>query len=71
MLWSRSEYILGKDQRRFEMVGIRGIRNYPSDHFILRVMLLIYPIKAGHYCKAGGLLAQMVNGNGGINDTGI
>ena len=53
------------------MVGIRGIRNYPSDHFILRVMLLIYPIKAGHYCKAGGLMAQMVNGNGGINDTGI
>ena len=32
--------ILGTDWLRFEMVGIRDVRNYSSDHFALRARLL-------------------------------
>ena len=58
-MWVRSDYILGKDQCRFKMVGIRGIENYPSDHFVLRNRLLTCPTEAGHHCHTGGLLAHM------------
>ena len=33
------DYILGIDRRRFEMVGIKDVRNYSSDHFALRARL--------------------------------
>ena len=52
--------ILGTDWCHFKMVGIRGIRNYPPDHFTLRARLLIFPLESGHHCGAGGLPAQMV-----------
>ena len=43
-----SDYILGTDWRRFEMVGIRIVRNYPSDHLLLWARLLLYPTEVGH-----------------------
>ena len=43
VLRSRCEFILITDQRRFEMVGIRDIRNFLSDHFALRARLLRRP----------------------------
>ena len=61
-----SDYILGTDWRRFEMVGIRGIRNYPSDHLILRARLIVCPTNAGHKCDAGVLPTQMGTMNGVI-----
>ena len=39
---SRSDYILGKDRRLFEMVEIRGVRNYLSYNFSLRARLLLF-----------------------------
>ena len=36
-------YILGKDQPRFELFGIRDIGNFLSDHFALRARLLRHP----------------------------
>ena len=44
----RSDYIMGTYQRRFKMVGIRGVSNHPSDYFILRDRLLICPTDSGH-----------------------
>ena len=35
---SRCNYIPGMDRRRFELVDIRYMRNYTSDHFRLRVI---------------------------------
>ena len=34
------DHILGMDWRQFEMAGIRDKRNYSSDHFALRAILL-------------------------------
>ena len=70
LIQARSDYIVGKDQLRFKMVGIRGISNFLSDHFTLRAKLLICSIEAGHQCNAGGLSAQMVNVHGGGEETG-
>ena len=44
-LWSICEYILGTDQRRFELVGIRDMRKFLSDHFVLRARLLQSPTR--------------------------
>ena len=41
------------------MLGIRGIRSYPSYHFALRDRLLIRPPEACHQCVTGGLPAQI------------
>ena len=35
VIWARSDYILGTDWHGFKMVGIRGVRKYPSDNFFL------------------------------------
>ena len=43
VLWSRYNYIPGTDQRRFELVGIQGMRNFSSYHFALRSQLLQRP----------------------------
>ena len=43
------DYILGIDWRHFEMVKIRSVRNYPSDHFALQARLQICPLEAGHH----------------------
>ena len=51
------------------MVIIRVVRNYPSYHFIMRAILLIYPTEAGHHCYKGGLSAQMETVNGGSDET--
>ena len=35
-------------RHHFKMVGIRGVRTYPSDHFALQDRLLIFPPVAVH-----------------------
>ena len=42
------DYTLGTDRRLFEIVGISDIRNYSSDHFVLRAHLLQRPMQS-HY----------------------
>ena len=61
LMRARFDYILGTDWRRFVILGIRDLINYPSDHAALRDRLLIYPTEAGHRCGSGGLLAQIVS----------
>ena len=39
-LRTRCDYILGTHWHKFEMVGIRDVRNYSSDHFKLRARIL-------------------------------
>ena len=53
-MWERSDYILGTYRRRFNMVGIRGVIKYPSEHLFLRDQILIYPDNLGHPCDAEG-----------------
>ena len=67
---ARSDYILGTYRRRFEMVRLRGIRNYSSYHFALQARLLICPTEAGQNYDAGVILEQMGNVHGGSKDTG-
>ena len=43
-----SDYILGTYLSRFEMVGIRGVKNHPPYHLVLSSRLLICPNKAVH-----------------------
>ena len=69
-IWLGSDYILGTDRRRFEMVGIWGVRNYPADHLVLRARPLFSPTEAGYQCDAGGILGKNGTVNGGSNDTG-
>ena len=69
-MWERSDYILGTDRHHFEMVGIRGVRKYPSVHLVLRNRLLIFWSNAGHHCNAGVPSSQMVTVHGGIEDNG-
>ena len=40
VIQASSDYILETDLNRFEMVGIKGVRNYPSDHLVLRSRLI-------------------------------
>ena len=51
------------------MVGIRGVRNYPSDHFVLKAKLLICPNESGHQFNAGGPPAHIVTMQGGSKET--
>ena len=67
----RCAYILGIDWRRFKMVGIRGARNYNSDHFALRDRLLICRTEAGHHCSVGGIGTQIGAVRGGREEAGI
>ena len=53
------DYILGTYWRRFKMVGIRGVKNYPSDHFTLRDRLLICLMEEYRHFGAGGLPEQI------------
>ena len=64
-----SDYILGTDRRRFGMVVIRGVSNYPSDHLFLHTRLLICQTKSGKQFDAGGIPAQMVTIHRGRYDT--
>ena len=43
VLYLRCDYILRADRRRFEIFGTRDMRNYTSDHFEIRKILLRYP----------------------------
>ena len=45
VLWPRCDYILGTDRRRFELVGIRDMRNFSLDHLTLRARLLRRPTR--------------------------
>ena len=69
-LWESSNYILGAYWRCFKMVGIIGVRNYPSYHLVLRARLLIYPTKSGHQFYKWGLPAQMGTTNGVRKENG-
>ena len=64
-----SDYILGTYRRHFKIVGIRGVRNHPSDHFALRSWLLIFPTEAGHNCDIDQLTSQIGTVNGGRKET--
>ena len=59
------------DQRRFEMLGIRGVRKYYPYLLVLWDRLLIIPTEAGHQRHTGGLLAQIGTVDGGNEETGI
>ena len=48
-----SDYILGTDRRHFEMVEIRGVRNYPSDQLFLWNRIFFSITEAGHQCDTG------------------
>ena len=61
---------MGTDWRRFKMVRIRDIRNYPSDSFALQDRILIYPRKEGHQCSTIVLLAQIGAVHGVREDDG-
>ena len=43
LLRARCDYILGTDWRQFNIVGIRNMQNYQSDHFALRERILQRP----------------------------
>ena len=43
VLRSRCDYIIGTYWRRFDLVGIRDMRNYTLDHFAIRARLLRHP----------------------------
>ena len=64
------DYILRTDRRCFEIVIIRGVRNYPSYHFALRARLIICPMEAGHHCLKSDLQAIMGAVNGGRDEDG-
>ena len=49
----RCDYILGTDWRRLELVGIRYMRNFSSDHFVVRERLLLRPTRC-HSCYLRG-----------------
>ena len=59
LMHARGDYIMRIDRRLLEMVGIRGTRNYPSDHLSLRSKLLIYLTETGHHVGTGGLPSQI------------
>ena len=60
VMWARGVYVLGTDWNRFEMVGIRGITIYPSDHFTLQAIIRIFPPQAGHQHIADSLPSKIV-----------
>ena len=70
MIHANSNYILGMDRRRFEIVGIRGVRKSYSDHFVLRARLLLSPTEAGNQCNAGVIPAQVVTVHGVSKEAG-
>ena len=43
-LWVYRKYILVTNKQLFEIVGIRDVRNYLSDHFTLQARLLLLPM---------------------------
>ena len=63
------DYILGTDRRRFKMVGIRSVMNYPSYHLVLRDRLLFSPTEVVHQCNAWGIPEQVVTVHGVSEDT--
>ena len=65
---ARNDCILGIDRRHFEMVVIRGVRNYPLYHFCLQARLLTFPTEADQDFKAGGPPSQ-VTVHAGIEET--
>ena len=66
----KMDYILGTDRRRFKMVRIRSVSNYPLYLFFLQARLLIFPTESGHHCNSGGLPAKMGNLYRGSEGTG-
>ena len=66
-MWGRSDHIWGTYRRRFEMVGIRGVRNYSSYHLILQYRLLC-PTEVGHHCDMGVPPAKMGTVHGDRED---
>ena len=52
------------------MVGIRSMINFPSDDIPLQARLMVCPMEAGHYFRAGGLQAQIRAVTGGREEAG-
>ena len=65
-----SNYILATDRRCFEMVGIRGLQNYPSDHLVLWDSLIFSPTGEGHQCNAWCIPEKVGTVHGGSKETG-
>ena len=53
VLQSRCDYIIGPDRCRFELVGIRNMQNFLSDHFALRARLLRFPTRCHYWYHRG------------------
>ena len=66
-----SDCILGTDRRRFKIVVMRGLRNFPQDNLFLRDRIIIHQTEDGHQCDAEGLASQMGMMHGGREDTQI
>ena len=64
----QAKSVQGTYQRHFKMVVIRGVRNFPLDHLVLRARLLIFPTEAFHHRDVGGLPSQMRTGNRGSKE---
>ena len=69
-MWENIDYILGIDRSRFKMMGIRSVRNYPSDYLVQRARLLFSPTKSGNQYKTGGIPAQFGTVHRGREETG-
>ena len=59
VMQARCDYIMGTDRRHFKIVGIRGVRYYPSDHFTPRARILIFPTEVRPHCGADGLPSKI------------
>ena len=60
---ARSDYILGIDRCRFKMVGIRGVRNYPSENLVLQACTLQgvkFPDKVMTYITLLALIVDII-----------
>ena len=66
----RSDYILGTKWFCFKIVVMKGVSNYPSDHFSLRASLIIFPTKSGYHENVGGLPEKTGTVHGYIEKTG-
>ena len=52
------------------MVGIRGVRNYPSDHLVLWDRIFFSLTQAGHQYDTGDVPGKEGMLNGDIEETG-
>ena len=61
---------MGTDRRRLEMVVIKVVSNYPSDHLVLQADIIFSPTEVGRQYKVGGITAQSGSLYVGSKETG-